>query len=595
VPGPKHKKVVWPVETRHASAVIQSERLEGAVGESGGTGCDGTEHGNSRTHDWHGPLGAGSARSATLADNRHATASVEPSPTPGRLLTERLTRIIGQVSFDRHFRGRVEIRLKDGGVEVYAPSRAAADVLRRRFGVALRQAGADDLGALGRAPEVVFITPPEAAAPDATAQPEGPAQHVPSRSVATAAEHLRPHPHRSPASSTRYRLEDYIVGESNQVAYNAAAQLAAGDDGGAARTLFVHGPCGLGKTHLLQGAAQRFRERLPGAVVRVTSGESFMNDFVASIRAAGAEGSAGQGGVAKFRRAYRRADLLCIDDVHFLASKQATQDELLHTFDEIERGGARVLLVSDLHPRALRKFSPALVSRFMSGMVASIAPPENALRERITRAFAIRRGLSLDESGIRAVATRAAWTPGATTGPSIRDIEGMLTKIDALRRVAPEYLGPAGTIGAGAIERALGGPAGGSAGTISNQSSGGGALVHVQRPARPVRVHVIIAQTCAALAVEVGELSGKTRHKRVVLARALVTYISRALTTQSFPDIARALGRPSHSTVITAYQRFCRQLAVDEAVTLEHASEPTTMTVLTRQLIEAVVHASAKG
>jgi chromosomal replication initiator protein len=527
----------------------------------------------------------------TLAP-RHANACAFDQVPP--TLSQRLVQIIGQASFDRYFDGRVELRPADGRLEVHVSSKAAADVLRRRFGVALRQAGADD-AAGGTSPEVVFVSATETADP-AASDSAASSVDAPAASPAVASPHAaRANHHRH--APTRYRLEDFVVGESNRMAYNAAAHLV-DDDAPGSRILFVHGTCGLGKTHLLQGVAHRFRERLPGATVRMTSGESFMNDFVAAIRdvgahARGASGgnsgsSANSGGVAKFRKAYRRADLLCIDDVHFLAAKQATQDELLHTFDEIERGGARVLLVSDQHPRSLKKFSPALVSRFMSGMVASITPPEAALRERIVRVFAIRRGLALDDGAVRAVASRAAWLPGATTGPSIRDIEGMLTKIDALRRIAPEYLGADGRIGAAAVDRAFGAGDG-------SQTGMNGTVVQAPRPAKPVRMHVIVAQTCSALGVEAGDLAGKTRHKRVVLARALITYIARGLTTQSFPDIARALGRPSHSTVITAYQRFCLQLQADEPVMIDHASEPTTLSVLTRQLTEAVVHASARG
>jgi chromosomal replication initiator protein len=534
----------------------------------------------SDTQDWSSPPGA---QQPLIAQR---LAGAETLQKPVLSLSDRLIRIVGQASFDRHFAGRVELRPASGKVEVHVASRAAADVIRRRFGVALRQVGTD-ASVDGQCPEVEFVVAADLAV-------VAPSKHPGSApSIAVRAESATLPAHQSPRSSpvSRYRLEDYLIGDSNRMAFNAASHLAEGDDPGASRTLFIHGPCGLGKTHLLQGVAQRFRERLPGAVVRMTSGEAFMNDFVAAIRAAGSEGSKGPGGVASFRRAYRRADLLCIDDVHFLAAKQATQDELLHTFDEIERGGARVLLVSDQHPRALRKFSPALVSRFMSGMVASIAPPEAALRERIVRSFSIRRGLALDDSGVRAVASRAAWLPGASAGPSIRDIEGMLTKIDALRRVAPEYVGADGRIGAAGVERAFGSAA--AAGSPGGSS--GGTVAQSPRPARPVRMHIIIAQTCAAIGVESADLAGKTRHKRVVLARELIIYIARALTTQSFPDIARALGRPSHSTVITAYQRFCKQLESDEAVTLEHAAEPTTLSVLTRQLVEAVVHASAKA
>ena len=241
-----------------------------------------------------------------------------------------------------------------------------------------------------------------------------------------------------------------------------------------------------------------------------------------------------------------------------------------------------MILVSDQHPRALRKFSPALVSRFMAGLVAGVAPPESGLRERIIRVFAQRRGLRLDDGAVRAVASRTGWLPAASAGPPVRDIEGALTQLHALRRVAPEFVAADGRIGAGAVERALGGSRGRRLRTLTH------------RPARPVRMHTIVSQT-AALAVDAADLAGPTRHKRVVLARSIITYIARSLTTQSFPDIARAIGRPAHSTVITAYQRFSRQLLADEPVALDHASEPTTLSVLVRQLTEAVVRESARG
>ncbi|MBX3402935.1 MAG: hypothetical protein KF699_05915 [Phycisphaeraceae bacterium] len=497
-----------------------------------------------------------------------------PSPAPAPLapanddadaLHARLAIIIGHAAFDRYFRDRVRIRFNDGRVEVHAPSRAAADVLRRRFAVALRQAAGAQAEFIGDD------------LPASTAH----AAHAPAHRPESPAPPARPRP----APVARYRLEDFVVGESNRVAYDTASRLAESADDDAPRHLFIHGPCGLGKSHLLHGAAVRFRERHPGAVVRVTSGEAFMNDFVAAIRDTGPAGPGKPAaGIARFRRAYRRCDLLCIDDVHFLAAKQATQDELLHTFDDIERGGAKVILVSDQHPRALRKFSPALVSRFMAGLVAGVAPPESGLRERIIRVFAQRRGLRLDDGAVRAVASRTGWLPAASAGPSVRDIEGVLTKLDALRRVAPEFVAADGRIGAGAVERALGGG-----------PAADGSAPAAQRPARPVRMHTIVSQTCAALAVDTADLAGPTRHKRVVLARAIITYIARSLTTQSFPDIARAIGRPAHSTVITAYQRFSRQLQADEPVALEHSAEPTTISVLVRQLTEAVVRESARG
>src|SRR5262249_7964579 len=155
--------------------------------------------------------------------------------------------------------------------------------------------------------------------------------------------------------------------------------------------------CGLGKTHLLQGVARRLQEVRPSAVVRYTTGEAFTNEYIAAVRA-------GSGKCEQFRRAYRGVGLLCIDDVHFLANKQATQGELLHTFDAIDLSGARVALASDEHPRMVRSFSEALVSRFMSGAVVKLDFPERELRERMILAIAGRRGHTIDPAGVRLLA-----------------------------------------------------------------------------------------------------------------------------------------------------------------------------------------------
>lgn len=391
------------------------------------------------------------------------------------------------------------------------------------------------------------------------------------------------------AQTTRYKLEDFVVGDSNRLAYNAAQRIAEGeaDQGamGGYNLLFVHGPCGVGKTHLAQGAALRYRERHPGAVVRVTSGEAFMTEFVAAIRdASGANtgGAAGNSsGIERFRKNYRKVDLLFIDDVQTLANKQATQAELLHTFEEIARSGARVVLVSDQHPRQLEKFSPQLVSRFLAGMVAGIAPPDEELTRRLIKTLALRRGLAMDESAIGAIATRARLMPGAASGLSVREIEGILTRIEAVHRLLPDPSGNR-SLGSGAInlltiERALGSASGQESGKPAQGVAG-----------RPVRIDTIITQTCRYLSVDPSDLSARTRHKRVVLARAVITHLARQYTTMSFPEIARALGRPNHSTVITAYQRLAAQMAASEMLTSEHVPEPMTVNALVDRLSSVV-------
>src|SRR5690606_26677959 len=224
-------------------------------------------------------------------------------------------------------------------------------------------------------------TPARQAAPGAAA-PDAPGQ-------APARPRLRARK-RADAAPMR-KLDEMVVAAPNELAYTAACRLA---DPGAEpefSLLFVHGACGVGKTHLLQGLARRFQERSPGAKVRYLTGETFTNEFVSAIRSDSTE---------SFRRAYRNVDLLCIDDVHFLTSKQATQKEFLLTLDAINRDGARLALASDEHPSRISACSASLSSRFLAGLVAEMEPPTIAMRTEYLRRESAKRDLKLNDEAL---------------------------------------------------------------------------------------------------------------------------------------------------------------------------------------------------
>lgn len=504
----------------------------------------------------------------------------EPVPAasddPASRIFEQVAEMIGAERFARSFADQARLVVDGRLVELRAATRSAAGLIERRFGQSLRDAAA---AVLGEGVELRFSV-------DAALAPQGrPAMAESSVPAAARAPVAPREPAPTAARSTRvYRLEDFVVGDSNRLAYNAAVQMADGSLGaspsGTGAPLFIHGPCGVGKTHLLQGVAQRFREMHPGATVRVVSGETFLNEFISAVRHGGGSGMtghsrsvAGAGGIERFRRQYRRCDLLCIDDVHFLASKQATQQELLHTFDQISQSGARLVLACDRHPREMKSgdggFSPALVSRFLSGMVAGIDAPDASIREQAARMFACRRGLTLDPAALRLLVDRTRTIPGQTP-VSVRDLEGLVTRLEAVHRLhASSGLPATGSIGVLAVERALG-----------MSGNAGSAVVR-----RPIRAEQIIAQTCLALGVERSDLGAPTRHKRVVLARAAITHLCRELTTMSFPEIARAIGRPSHSTVITAHQRLLKQIQADEVYGIGPGGEAMTIGGLVQSLV----------
>lgn len=459
-----------------------------------------------------------------------------PDPV-GRILG-RLGREHGEREVGRYFAKQARIVADDAGVEVTVPSEFAAGFLDRRFGRSLREAAREALGAEDahgvrfRVDQSVFDAKPgssaiiEEAAP--SEQPVGVRPPV----------RLRPAAPRMDDRREQYRFETFLVSESNRVAHGAAAQLVESDEGRHA-PLFLHGPCGVGKTHLVHGVAQRFRERHPGAKVCCTTGESFTQSFVSALRG---------GTIDQFRRAHRGLHLLCIDDVHLIAGKSATQTELLHTFDTLNLEGARIILASDCHPRQTVALGQALSSRFMAGAVIRIDPPDAALCARLVSLHAARRGLAIEPGASEAIASRVASTPGR----SARDIEGVIAQVEAVWRTMAELRSPTGGVGMHIVDRAMG-------------ASGVGPRVSPRRAITPERV---VQAICSAFGVTPADMGSKGRHPRVVFARAVAAYLSRELTNASYPEIARAVGRPTHSTIVAADKKLRTRLEEPHDVSL---------------------------
>lgn len=449
-----------------------------------------------------------------------------------RALRERLRDEMGSERFARYFGDGTRLEVERGRVEVVVPSTFMADLINRRFAPSLQRAAAaiEDATADAASPEI-RVRVERSAVPAAPAPRESPRQ----RRQAPA----RPRPQRA---QFRHRLEEFVVGESNRLAHGAAVRVAEGVDDAAFSPLFLHGPSGVGKTHLLQGIASRYADLHGDARVRYVTAEAFTNEYINAVRTNSTD---------KFRRAWRNVRLLCLDDVHFLRGKQSTQSELLHTLDAIGLKDSRIVLASDEHPRRIDQLGDHLVSRFMSGAVIRVDEPDEELTRRLISSLSARRGLRLSGEALSALVERAR----KSAAPSVREIEGMLTQLEAVQRLAPELCGVEGVWDAGAVRRSLG---------LSEGSGPRGAAPD----RRPIRLETIRDEVCRTLRVEQSDLLGSGRHARVVLARGLIVHLARELTALSFPEIARGLKRPNHSTVITAHKRVRAQLEKETAVSL---------------------------
>lgn len=445
-----------------------------------------------------------------------------PSPSDlGKQIVGQLGVSLGSERFSKYFKGNAWIVVEGRRVIVEVPNGFHADLLARQFGQMLREAAQSVVG--NSAVDVEWRVDPACVARlrpkvDRATAPEAPVRlPAPPRREAK-----RPPP-------ARLRLADLTVGASNELAFAGVSRLADPNADRAFSCLFLYGGYGVGKTHFLQGAAGAYAEAKRSARVVYTTGERFANEFIASTHAQTLDA---------FRERYRRLDLLCIDDIQFVIGKVKTTQELLHTLEALDHSGARVVLSGEAHPSRLTGLSPRLVSRCLAGMVVELQLPDREMRLRIVERVARSRGLHLEPAAIDALAD----APGGLDPVcgSVRELQGAIARVEALSTLLPDVRSEGGSIGVALVHKALGGarPA----------------------PPRPIRVPLVASHVCRSLGVDLSDLMGRGRHKRVVLARSMVSYLARRLTSHSYPEIARALNRQNHSTIVTACQRMERAI-----------------------------------
>lgn len=491
--------------------------------------------------------------------NRHV--QVEPKPRPPTLAThpkadrlcEELSRRIGSHKYGMWF-GHTRLAVDDGRLTVQTVNQFVADWIRSHFIDELREVGSEMISPDVQIDICVSTDLNGHATPDGCETSHGHAPGPP-QAAATAEPRCKSAPRK--VRTDFRRLEDFVVGASNRMAFAEACRLVDEPDVRRVSPLFIHGECGLGKTHLLQGICQRFIERT-GRVphVRYVNGEQFTNEYITAIR---------NNTLDAFRQKHRKLDLLAIDDVHFLSNKVKTQTEFLYTLDAIDLSGARVVLASDNHPHHIKRFSQSLVSRFLSGMVVEIGKPDLALRKELIQRLATGRGLRLTPEAVELLAERCLG--------SVRELEGALTKLAAYRSLLQSN---------------------GDGGAASNGHAASGEIglmlaeqLFREQPWQAnhtVRLPHLVDVICNRLNVARGDVLGSGRHRRIVLARGLIAYLGRELTTHSFPEIAQALGRKNHSTIHTAHHRLREQVANNDPVELGGGEQP----LLVKELIDQV-------
>ncbi|MHB1988464.1 MAG: chromosomal replication initiator protein DnaA [Acidimicrobiales bacterium] len=314
--------------------------------------------------------------------------------------------------------------------------------------------------------------------------------------------------------NTRYTFEAFIIGPSNRFAHAAALSVAEAP----ARSynpLFIYGGAGLGKTHLLQAIGNYVRENFSRLHVRYVSTETFMNEFVETLRA--------KTDMGEFRRRYRECDVLLLDDVQFMDKKESLQEELFHTFNSLYGASKQIVLTSDRPPKAIATLEDRLRSRLLSGLTTDIQPPELETRIAILRTKAEHEGAVVGDEVLDFIASNVK--------DNIRELEGALIRVTAFASLNRQPL-----------TRDL-------AETVLAD------IVAASQPRR-ITAKQIINISAAHFDFSIEELCGPSRRRPLVIARQIAMYLFRELTDYSYPAIGREFGDRDHTTVIHAVEKI---------------------------------------
>jgi chromosomal replication initiator protein len=328
-----------------------------------------------------------------------------------------------------------------------------------------------------------------------------------------------------PLGNPKLTFDQFVIGDSNRLAH-AAALTVAEMPSQAYNPLFLCGPPGVGKTHLLSSIANLLLSHNPELTVRCTTGEAFTNEFL---------GALGGGSTEPFKARFRDVDVLLVDDIQFLERKARTEEEFFHTFNALHDGGRQIVLTSDRPPHDLQALEDRLRERFQAGLVADIAPPDLCTRLAILRKRAAHDDVELREE-------RALDVIAARVHTNVRALEGALIRVVAFSSLTGRPLT------AQLAEEVLSGlyPSTGQPGASRRT------VTQIQRA------------TCDLFELSNEELLSNARKQRVAWPRQLAMYLARELTGESLPAIARQFGGRDHTTVMHACRRTSARLAEDE-------------------------------
>jgi chromosomal replication initiator protein len=320
----------------------------------------------------------------------------------------------------------------------------------------------------------------------------------------------------------KYTFETFVVGTHNKFP-QAAAFAVAKSPAKAHNPLFIYGGAGLGKTHLMQAIGHYILFHHKGLKVKYTSTEMFTNDLINSLRI-------GNDKMQAFRSKYRQIDVLLIDDIQFIEGKENTQEEIFHTFNTLYESGKQIVLTSDRHPKNISTLTERLRSRFEWGLLADIQVPDLETRIAILRNKAERDQLLVGDDVLELIASAYQ--------NNIRELEGALNRVIAYSSINNQLL---------------------TTDTVKN-------IINISGSTKNLSIEKIIETTAVYFSIEASEIKGQSRSKEISHARQVAIYLTRDMTSSSFPAIGHAFGGRKHTTILYSYEKMKEEIETNKVL-----------------------------
>ncbi len=333
--------------------------------------------------------------------------------------------------------------------------------------------------------------------------------------------------------NSRFTFDNFVIGSSNRFAH-AACLAVAESPAKAYNPLFIYGGVGLGKTHLMQAIAHKIREINPRAKHCYITSERFTNELIDAIR---------HRSTTQFRQKYRGIDVLLIDDIHFIAGKESTQEEFFHTFNSLHNDRKQIIISSDRPPKAIANLEERLSSRFNWGLITDIQPPDFETRVAILRKKIEREPIAVPDDVIMFIAQEIK--------TNIRELEGALIRVVAYSLLEEK--------------------------PISLEISKEILKDMVKETFKTINVDMIQKIVAEHFNLALSDLRNKRRSKNIILPRQVAMYLSRQLTNLSLPEIGEAFGGKDHTTILHSWKKI--DGAIKSSPSLKNTIEQLTTTI----------------